>query len=248
MKIDVGNGQPAFAIEADGVAKRFGRLEALKGISLSIPAGRITGLVGPNAAGKSTLIKAILGLVRPDAGRLSVLGSSVSGDERYRRAIGYMPQAARFPDNLTGEEVMRMIRDLRGPGQLHDTSLLSDFYLENELKKPIRTLSGGTRQKLSAAIAFLFHPRLLVLDEPTAGLDPVASGIFKDKLLAASDRGASVLLASHSLGDLEELADDIVFLLDGQVRFHGPVARLMRVTGFARLERAIAALMQPGAA
>lgn len=231
-------------LHALGVTKRFGKLEVLRGVDLDIPAGRITGLVGPNAAGKSTFIKAVLGLVRPDAGRLTVLGQPVNGDERYRRGLGYMPQDARFPENLTGREVLDMVRDLRGPGQVQDVELLGLFGLDGELGKPVRTLSGGTRQKLSAAVAFLFRPDLLVLDEPTAGLDPVASGLFKEKLLAARERGASALLASHTLSELEELADDVVFLLDGRVRYHGPVAQLMRLTGFARLEKAIAALMQ----
>ena len=127
--------------------------------------------------------------MRPDAGRLTVLGQPVNGDERYRRGLGYMPQAASFPENLTGREVLEMVRDLRGPGQVQDVELLERFRLEAELGKPVRTLSGGTRQKLSAAVAFLFRPDLLILDEPTAGLDPVASGIFKEKLLAARDAG-----------------------------------------------------------
>jgi Cu-processing system ATP-binding protein len=233
-------------LEAVGLTKRFGRVHVLKGIDVSVPSGRITGLVGPNAAGKSTFLKSILGLVRPDAGRLLVLGQPVNGDERYRQGIGYMPQDARFPENLSGAEVVAMVRDLRGPDQPQDDELFGRFGLEAELPKAIRTLSGGTRQKLSAALAFLFLPDLLVLDEPTAGLDPVASGVFKEKLLAARERGATVLLASHTLAELEELADDIVFLLDGRIRFHGPIARLMQVTGFARLEKAIATLMQQG--
>lgn len=236
-----------FAIESAGLTKRFGRMQVLRGIDLQVPAGRITGLVGPNAAGKSTFIKTILGLVRADTGSLAVLGHAVNGDERYRHGIGYMPQAARFPENLTGAEVLAMIRDLRGDAPVQDRELLDQFQLGAELAKPVRALSGGTRQKLSAVVAFLFQPDLLILDEPTAGLDPVASGTFKDKLLAARERGASVLLASHTLSELEELADDIVFLLDGQVRFHGPVHQLMQTTGFANLERAVAALMQRGA-
>lgn len=235
-------------IEANGITKRFGRLEVLRGVDLTVATGRITGLVGPNAAGKTTFIKALLGLVHPDAGSLRVLGQSVNGDERYRRRLGYMPQSARFPENLTGTEVLSMVRDLRGPGAPQDTDLIDLFRLAPELGKSIRTLSGGTRQKLSAAVAFLFRPDLLVLDEPTAGLDPVANGLFKDKLFATRDRGASILLASHTLGELEELADDVVFLLDGRVRFHGPLTRLMQLTGFARLEKAIAALMQKGGA
>ena len=235
-------------ITARGVTKRFGRLEVLRQVDLEIPAGRITGLVGPNAAGKSTFIKSVLGLVRPDAGELQVLGQLVNGDERYRSRIGYMPQAAHFPENLCGAEVLAMIRDLRGPGAASDTALLDGFDLGPQLDKPIRTLSGGTRQKLSAALAFLFRPDLLILDEPTAGLDPIASGIFKEQLAAVRERGASILLASHTLSELEAHADDIVFLLDGRIRFHGPVAQLMERTGFANLERAVAALMQGGAA
>lgn len=236
------------AISARGVSKRFGRLEVLRQVDLDIPAGRITGLVGPNAAGKSTFIKSVLGLVRPDAGELEVLGQLVNGDERYRSRIGYMPQAAHFPENLSGSEVLAMIRDLRGAGAASDTALLDGFDLGSQLDKPIRTLSGGTRQKLSAALAFLFRPDLLILDEPTAGLDPIASGIFKEQLATVRERGTSILLASHTLSELEALADDIVFLLDGRVRFHGPVAQLMERTGFANLERAVAALMQGGAA
>jgi Cu-processing system ATP-binding protein len=213
-------------------------------VDLAVPVGRITGLVGPNAAGKSTLIKCILGLVRPDAGRLMVLGQSVNGDERYRHGIGYMPQAARFPENLSAREVLEMLQDLRARDLDPDRELIEQFRLSSELGKPIRALSGGTRQKLSAAVAFLFRPDLLILDEPTAGLDPLASGIFKEKLLGAREGGASVLLASHTLAELEELADDVVFLLEGRVRFHGPLASLMELTGFASLERAIAALMQ----
>ncbi len=235
-------------ITARGVTKHFGRLEVLRQVDLEIPAGRITGLVGPNAAGKSTFIKSVLGLVRPDAGELQVLGQPVNGDERYRSRIGYMPQAAHFPENLSGAEVLAMIRDLRGQGAASDTALLDGFDLGPQLDKPIRTLSGGTRQKLSAALAFLFRPDLLVLDEPTAGLDPIASGIFKEQLAAVRERGASILLASHTLSELEAHADDIVFLLDGRIRFHGPVAQLMERTGFANLERAVAALMQGGAA
>lgn len=236
------------AISARGVSKRFGRLDVLRQVNLDIPAGRITGLVGPNAAGKSTFIKSVLGLVRPDAGELEVLGQLVNGDERYRSRIGYMPQAAHFPENLSGAEVLAMLRDLRGAGAASDTALLDGFDLGSQLDKPIRTLSGGTRQKLSAALAFLFRPDLLILDEPTAGLDPIASGIFKEQLATVRERGASILLASHTLSELEALADDIVFLLDGRIRFHGPVAQLMERTGFANLERAVAALMQGGAA
>ncbi|MFN8651779.1 MAG: ABC transporter ATP-binding protein [Gemmatimonadales bacterium] len=232
------------AIHARGLTKRFGRLEVLKGLDLTLPRGRVTGLVGPNAAGKSTFIKSLLGLVYPDAGHLAVLGTHVNGDERYRHQLGYMPQAASFPGNLTGHEVLRMVQDLRPATPADPGPLVERFRLAGELGKPVRTLSGGTRQKLSAVVAFLFQPELLILDEPTAGLDPIASGVLKDLVAECRARGATVLLASHTLAELEEIADDIVFLLEGRVRFHGAVAELRALTGEQRLERAVATLMR----
>lgn len=240
-----GSAAPAVGIvELRGLTKRFGQRAVLRAVDCVIGRGRVTAVLGPNAAGKSTLIKLILGMVRPDAGEVRVDGTPVNGDPGYRAAIGYMPQAARFPENLTGRKVLAMLRDLRGPVAPMDTTLLDEFGLAEELDRPLRTLSGGTRQKLNAAIAFLFRPSLLILDEPTAGLDPVASGALKDRILAMGRSGASVILASHVLSELEELVDDVVFLLDGTVRFAGPLDRLRRETGEARLERAIAGLMR----
>jgi len=230
-------------VELEGVAKRFGSLQVLDDVSVTVPVGRITAVVGPNAAGKSTLIKTILGMVRPDRGRILVNGHVLGGDADYRRGIGYMPQASHFPENLTGREVLAMLRHLRGPSAEHDEELLEAFALGPELHKQVRTLSGGTRQKLNAVAAFLFRPPLLILDEPTAGLDPVASGLLKDKILRSRAAGASVLLSSHVMSELEELTDAVIFMLDGTVPFQGPRQELQRVTGEARMERAIAALM-----
>jgi Cu-processing system ATP-binding protein len=231
-------------VELRGLSKRFGRRTVLHAVDCAIGRGRVTAVLGPNAAGKSTLIKMILGMVRPDAGEVLVDGIRINGDPGYRAAIGYMPQAGRFPENLTGRKVVAMLRDLRGAMASVDTTLLDEFGLGEELDKPVRTLSGGTRQKLNAAIAFLFRPSLLILDEPTAGLDPVASGVLKDRILAMGRSGTSVIITSHVLSELEELVDDVVFLLDGVVRFAGPLDQLRRETGEARLERAIAGLMR----
>jgi Cu-processing system ATP-binding protein len=231
------------AVEIEALRKRFGRLTALADVHLRIPAGQITAVLGPNGAGKTTLIKSILGLVKPDAGVIRVLGEPVNGDAGYRSALGYMPQAARFPDNLTGREVIRLLAGLRGGDVAPDQTLQHAFALDHDLDKPVRTLSGGTRQKLNAVIAFLFRPALLILDEPTAGLDPVARRIFKDRLLELRGSGTSVVITSHVLSELDELVDNVAFLIDGRVRFHGSVAELARRTGEGRLERAIASLM-----
>jgi Cu-processing system ATP-binding protein len=237
---------PRTVVAAAGLRKRFGRVQVLKSVDLAIKGGRVTAVLGPNGAGKSTLIKCILGLVRADSGSLTVNGSLVDDDPSHRADLGYMPQVARFPENLTGRDVVHLLRDLRGDAVPEDDELFDAFGLVRELDKPVRTLSGGTRQKLNAAVAFMFRPSILILDEPTAGLDPVASGIFKEKIARARDEGRSILLSSHGLSELDDLVDDVVFLLDGRVEFEGSLRRLREVTGESRLERAIARLMQPG--
>ncbi len=225
-----------------GLRKRFGRQEVLRGIDLTIVPGRVTAVVGPNAAGKTTLIKTMLGLVRADrgGGAVAVDGIPVNGSPSYRERIGYMPQAARFPEHLTGREVIRLLTDLRGRRTGLDEELIERFRLEPSLDKPIRTLSGGTRQKLNAVVACLFRPSLLILDEPTAGLDPVAAGILKDKVLRAPAEGVTVLLTSHIMSEVEELAQDLVFLIEGAIAFQGTVETLLAESGETRLERAIA--------
>jgi Cu-processing system ATP-binding protein len=238
----------ACAVEFRGLRKRFGRLTALDGVDVSVAAGRITALVGPNGAGKSTLIKCLLGLVRPDEGVMHLAGAPIGTGWAYRRELGYMPQSPRFPDNLTGREVVAMLRDLRGSSAGTDEELLEWFGESGALDRPVRVLSGGTRQKLNAAIAFLFRPGLLILDEPTAGLDPVASGILKDKIRRVRDVGATIVLSSHLMAELEELAEDLVFLVEGRVRYAGPITGLKERTGEAGLERAMAALLKRGGA
>lgn len=231
------------AIEVVGLCKRFGRATVLDRLDAVVRHGRITALVGPNAAGKSTLLKCVLGLVRPDAGRISVEGTTVTADPRYRRPIGYMPQRAAFPDHLTGEETLGLLRRVRGAEAAIDFELIDRFGLAHELRKRVHTLSGGTRQKLNAVAAYLFRPSLVILDEPQAGLDPVANGILKQKIAASTRAGATHLITSHVLSELEELADDVLFVADGRVCFSGSLDALRAATGERRLERAVGLLM-----
>jgi Cu-processing system ATP-binding protein len=235
-------------VRARGICKRFGPLQVLRDVDVCFRPGRTTAVLGPNGAGKTTLLKMILGLVRPDEGALTLGDRQVDGDADYRRDIGYMPQLPRFPENLTGWELAAMLDDLRdfpGPG---DETLLDAFSLRPEMSKPFRTLSGGNRQKLNATLALRYEARVLILDEPAAGLDPVAARVLKERIRAERDRGCTVLLASHDLGQVQAVADDVVFLLDGQVRFQGEAADLLAATGHEDLEGAIATLILEGTA
>jgi Cu-processing system ATP-binding protein len=230
-------------IQVTSLTKRFGRLQVLDHLDLRVETGKITAILGPNGAGKTTLIKSILGLVKPDGGEISVAGERLTGDAAYRARIGYMPQAARYPENLTVREILAMIRDLRDGVEETDEELIELFDLDQQMDKPFRTLSGGNRQRVSAALAFLFRPALLFLDEPTAGLDPVASSALKDKILRERAAGRTIVLTSHVMSEVEELADTVIYLLDGKVYFEEAVASLLERTGEPNLERAMARMM-----
>jgi Cu-processing system ATP-binding protein len=230
-------------IDIVGVSKRFGSLTVLDGLDLSVRPGRVTAVVGPNAAGKTTLIKIMLGLTHPDRGQVLVGGRPTTPDGAWRSRIGYMPQIARFPENLSARHLLELLTKLRGAEPAPDGTLIQLLGLERELDKPLRTLSGGTRQKVNAVMAFLFAPDLMILDEPTAGLDPISSSIIKDTIALERAGGRTIVIASHIMSELEELADDVAVLLDGKVRFAGPLDELKRRTHQVNLERAIAQLM-----
>jgi Cu-processing system ATP-binding protein len=240
-------------IRLTALEKRYGAQHVLRGVDLAVRRGSVTAVVGPNGAGKTTLIKCVLGLVRPDSGSIRVDDVLVGEDCSYRSRIGYMPQIARYPHNLSARELLTMLEDLRraerggAPLELDD-ELIGRLELAGQLDKPLRTLSGGTRQKVNAVAAFRFRPRLLILDEPTAGLDPAASAVLKDKILAERAAGRTVVVTSHFMSELEELATDVVFLLEGAVRYAGPLDELLRRTRKANLGRAISHLMTEDAA
>ena len=235
-------------IEIRGLRKRYGRLDVLQGIDAQIPTGQVTAIVGPNAAGKTTLIKSILGLVHSDIGSIKVDSVRVNGDESYRRQIGYMPQIARFPSNLTGAELLAMLRELRPDVKEIDDELIRTFGLGLELTKKLNDLSGGTKQKINAVAAFLFKSSILILDEPTAGLDPRSARILKDKILEERRSGRTFIITSHVMSELEELADNVIFISEGRVRFSGSLDQIKLLTRQANLERAVAELMEQEAA
>lgn len=235
-------------ITAENLYKSFGKLQVLNDISIQCNQGQSIALIGPNGSGKTTFIKCLLGMVMPDKGTIRVEEKDTRNNWGYRRNLGYMPQIGRYPDNMTIGQVIDMMKDIRKEtsGTL-DTDLLEAFKVEELLHKRMRTLSGGTRQKVSACLAFMFNPSILILDEPTAGLDPLSSEILKDKIKAERKKDKLILITSHILSDLDEIISEVIFLQDGSFRFHKSLEQLKEDTGQQNLVKAIARVMKGAA-
>jgi Cu-processing system ATP-binding protein len=232
-------------INIENVQKKFKRLYALNDVSASFNKGQVVSLIGPNGSGKTTLIKSILGIVKPDAGKIYFNNELITEQVDYRDHIGYMPQIGRYPDNMKIGQVIDMIKNIRNhkEGKL-DHELFEAYDMEALIDKSMRSLSGGTRQKVSAVLAFLFDPDVLILDEPTAGLDPLASEILKEKILREKSKGKLILITSHILSDLDELTTDVMYLQDGRLLLYQSVEALKEQTGERRLGKAIAQVMK----
>lgn len=233
-------------IRIQNITKRFRKFPALDSIDADFDKGQVISLIGPNGSGKTTLIKAILGLVTADSGTITFGGLPVTENDTYRSHIGYMPQIGRFPDNMKVGQLFGMIKNLRSDARELDEELYYKFKLDTILDKSLRSLSGGTRQKVSAALAFLFNPDVLILDEPTAGLDPLSSETLKEKIISEKQKGKLILITSHILTDLEEITSHVMYLQDGKKIFFQPIAELQKVTGEEKLSKIIAHMMKNG--
>lgn len=231
-------------IIANNVNKAFGKLQVLKDVSTHCDEGQCIALIGPNGSGKTTFIKCLLGMVVPDSGFITYRSRNIVHDWEYRSHIGYMPQIGRYPDNMTIAQVLDMLKDIRKQKDNIDESLIDTLGLRSIMHKRMRTLSGGTRQKVSASLAFLFNPEVLILDEPTAGLDPVSSQILKGKISYEKEQGKLVLITSHILSELDDLITHVMYLQEGQLRFNKSIETLREDTGEEKLAKAIARVMQ----
>jgi Cu-processing system ATP-binding protein len=231
-------------IEIKNLTKKFGKLNVLHDVSLSCKKGECIALIGPNGCGKTTLIKTILGMVLPDSGSIKFNKKSIVKEYLYRSSIGYMPQIGRYPDTMTIGGVVEMIKAIRNTNEELDEELWHSFELDKIANKQMRTLSGGTTQKVSATLAFLFNPDVLILDEPTAGLDPLASEILKDKIIKEKEKGKLILITSHLLSELDDLVTEIIFMQEGNIHFHKKVDDLKAETNETKISKAIASILK----
>lgn len=206
--------------------KSYGKQQVLHDINLTLEQGQCIGFVGPNGCGKTTLMKCILGLVTPQSGEVLVNGMNVQENQSYRQHIGFMQQNSCFPENMSVRETFRTIQDVRGINTGLDKELYDAYKIESIAEKKTKTLSGGTSQKVNAALAFLFNPDILILDEPTASLDPLAANILKEKIV--KEKNKLVFITSHILSELEGIVTHIIFMEEGHILFFKPVDQLLK--------------------
>ena len=230
-------------VQIQHLHKSFGKNHVLKGVDLTFDQPGISAILGPNGSGKTTIIKAILGMVMPDKGSIKVQGEDIKGKWLYRNQISYHPQIARFPENLTMSELLRMVKDLN-TGEANDDALISLFDLQPFLDKRLGNLSGGTRQKVNLVLTFMYDCPIIILDEPTAGLDPISLVRLKELIHHQRIMGKTFLITTHVMSLVQELADEVVFLLEGHIHFRGSLKKLEEITGEANVEKAIAKLLE----
>ena len=230
-------------IEISYIHKKFGKLVVLNVLDLEISSGGIFAILGPNGSGKTTLIKSVLGMVIPNSGEIKINSNSILKKWDYRNQINYLPQIANFPANLSVKELIAMVKNLR-PKEAKDEYLIQLFSLEPFLDKKLGNLSGGTKQKVNIVLTFMFDSELIILDEPTTGLDPISLIHLKDLIQIEKSKGKTILITTHIMSFVEEVADEIVFLLDGEIYFKGTINNLKKQTAQVDLEHAIAHLIK----
>jgi len=225
-------GRVPTALAVRGLRKRYGSVEALKGVDLEVGEGELVGLLGPNGAGKSTLVKIAVGLVRPGAGGVEIAGAR-AGSRDARAALGYLAELFRFPGWYTADEVLELHQKLAGSrgGAPERKRLLELVALDEAAKRRVDGMSKGMAQRLGIAQALVGEPRILLLDEPTSALDPVGRRTVRLLLEELRGRGVSVLLNSHLLSEIELVCDRVAILLAGELVAAGTPAELARPRG-----------------
>lgn len=225
----------AASIVTDGLLRRFGSLTALDRVSFSIPRGGVIGLLGPNGSGKSTLIRILLGLIPPTAGRATVLGHSIANPSRYARQVGALIESPSFVPGLSARKNLLSLARLRGLPASRVAEVIRIVGLDGRENESVKRFSLGMKQRLGIAAALLPDPAMLILDEPTNGLDPAGIVEIRQLLATLAAQGRTVVVSSHLLAEIEAACDYLVIIRYGELIFSGPIGELLDKAG-ARIE------------
>jgi ABC-2 type transport system ATP-binding protein len=226
--------QPVPVVATSGLTRRFGAVTAVDHLTVDLPEGGVIGLLGPNGAGKSTLIRMLVGLVRPTEGEATVLGASIRSPERYAARVGALIEGPAFVPALSARANMRSLAELRGLPSSRVGEVLEVVGLAGRDREPVRNFSLGMKQRLGIAFALLPDPELLVLDEPTNGLDPAGIVEIRELLRSLGREGRTVLVSSHLLAEVEAMCDHAVVIRLGRMMFAGPMTGLQRLLAALR--------------
>ena len=231
-------------ISVKNLDKYYGKHHVLKDVSLELHDGQCIAFLGPNGCGKTTLMKCILGLVTPTRGEVTIDGQPVADNPDCRRQIGFMPQKGSFPQNMTVAQTISSIKSVREGKEDVDMELYNAYAIDSFAEKPAYALSGGMEQKLSASLAFMFSPRILILDEPAASLDPLSAEVLREKIRQEKSQGKLIFITSHILSDLDDLATEVVLMEEGRVILHQPTGSLLEQTGSASIAKAVIEILK----
>ena len=251
------------ALDVNGLQKAFGDVRAIDGLDLTVAAGQVHGLVGPNGAGKTTLLRILFGLVAPDAGTVSLLGHEpAEAGERPTEGVGGFVEEPRFYPYLTARRNLELMADLDGGGDTRIDEVLSTVRLDDQADRKVGGFSSGMRQRLGLAASLLRRPRLLLLDEPTVGLDPTGARDMLSVVKTLSADGVTVIVSSHNMSELEGVCDGVTVMRDGRSVWHGSMERLraespapahrletsddVRATELAKSDRRLEIVADPG--
>lgn len=240
------SGDADLLVHAESLSKRYRRARGVEDVSFSLGPGEVLGFLGPNGSGKTTTIRMMLGLLRPTAGSLRVLGADPwSGGPAPRARLGYVPGDLSLYDRMTGAATVRFAARVRRMDGVGDADAVAER-LDLDLRRPVKVLSRGNRQKLGLVLALMHRPDLLVLDEPTSGLDPLMQQVFHEIVREAVADGRSVFLSSHVLSEVQQVADRVAVIREGHLMLVDSVDALRRAA-FTRVEVTFGAPPPPGA-
>ncbi len=224
--------------------KKYAKKEVLRDVDITIDNKGVYAILGPNGSGKTTLLKSILGLVIPQKGTITIDKNNILNDWKYRRNIAYLPQIAHFPEHLKVNELFKLIESLRKEKGIYLEQLIEKFQMESFLKQKVNTLSGGMKQKVNIVSCLMFETPIIIMDEPTTGLDPLTVSTLKEVIFEEKKKGKTILLTSHIMSFVEEVSEELIFLLEGKVHIYSNIKELIKEYEKENLEQTLAQILR----